>query len=823
MKLPHLTTGHLFATFLLLLGLLPTVSQAAEDGAARLSVHPAQLLLSGQASQQQLVVMATVNEEQQDVTRTAEFRVEDPSIATVDDAGIVRPLADGSTRVIAHWQNAMAASEVTVKDGQLLGPVSFELEVQPILAANGCSVGACHGKARGQNGFQLSLLGFDSEFDYLALTRHARGRRVFPASPELSLLLQKPTGEVPHGGGVRLAAGSRDYHTIHRWIDAGTPRSVEGEPQLQRVEIFPTHRLMKPAEQQQLIVTAFYSDGSSRDVTGQTTFQSNESAIVAVDSSGRVTAGPLPGESTLMARFMGQITICGVLIPLQGEVPAEHYAQLPRNNFIDELVWQKLELLRIEAAGEADDGRFMRRASIDIIGRFPTSDEVRAFLLDPADDKRQRYITSLLSRPEYADHWANKWTDLLRPNPYRVGIKAVLNYDNWIRQSFRDNKPYDQFVRELVTAEGSTWRNGAATMFRDRRSPDELTTIVSRLFLGIRLECAKCHHHPFERWSQEDFFSFAAYFSEVGRKGSGLSPPISGGEEVIMTKTGGTVSHPLTGEVLPPRPLYGDIEPGQEETQRDTLARWMTSPQNDYFAKVMVNRVWAEMMGRGLVVPVDDIRATNPATNEPLLTALAEYFRDSGFDLKALVAVIANSHVYALSSTPNDRNVADTRNYSRHYRQRLRAEVLVDAVTDVTGVQESFSGMVSGSRANQIWTHRVTSLFLDTFGRPDPNQDPPCDRTGESTVTQALHMMNAPNIHSKIKSDDGSPARWAASEMTPPQIVEEIYLSCYARFPTESEGQACLAVFAEKDMTRRRAAEDILWALVNTPEFIIKD
>ena len=525
-----------------------------------------------------------------------------------------------------------------------------------------------------------------------------------------------------------------------------------------------------------------------------------------------------------MARFMGQITTCNVSIPLPGDVPPKLYEQLPRATFVDGLVWSKLQKLGLTPSEPTTDAKYLRRVYLDVIGRLPNTQEVREFLTSTEENKRPQLVDRLLELPEYGDHWANKWADLLRPNPYRVGIKAVLNYDAWIRSSFRQNKPYDQFVRELLTARGSTWRNGAATLFRDRRSPDELTTLVSQLFLGIRLECAKCHHHPFEKWAQKDFFSFAAYFARLGRKGSGLSPPISGGEEVILTRTSGSVSHPLTGAVLPPRPLFGEPpELSEHEDPRVALARWITSKENPYFAQVAVNRVWADLMGRGLVEPVDDLRATNPPSNSPLLKALADRFGEKNFDLKELLRTITASYVYALSSRPTERNIGDTRNYSRHYRQRLRAEVLLDTVSDISGVPESFSAMPQKSRATQIWTHRVSSLFLDTFGRPDANQDPPCERTGETTVAQTLHLMNAPALHSKVTSDAGRAAQLAASDRTPASIIEELYLLVYSRFPDPQEVDIGQQLFSEEGITRRSATEDLMWALMNTPEFVFKD
>jgi hypothetical protein len=572
------------------------------------------------------------------------------------------------------------------------------------------------------------------------------------------------------------------------------------------------------------VVTAHYSDGSTRDVTSMSAFQSNEPTLAAVDGEGLVKSGPIPGEAAIMARFMGKIALSNVLIPVPGDVPAEVYAALPRNNVVDGHVWEKLKLLGITPSEPASETTWLRRVSLDVIGTLPKPDEVRAFLADTSADKRTRVVDALLQRPEYADHWANKWADLLRPNPYRVGIKAVFNLDAWIRTAFRQNLPYDEFVRQLVTAQGSTYDNGAVTIFRDRRTPDEQTTIISQLFLGVRLECAKCHHHPFEVYGQEDFYSFAAHFAKIARKGTGLSPPISGSEEIFYSGTNGQVTHPLTGEVMPPKPLFGQAPPIAEgEDPRKSLAAWITSPENPNFGRVIVNRVWADLMGRGIVEPVDDLRATNPPSNGPLLDALVADFRAKGCDLKQLIRTIVTSHTYALGSIPNERNIGDTRNYSRHYRQRLRAESLLDAVCDVTGVPERFEGMPPGSRATQLWTHRSDSVFLDSFGRPDANQDPPCERTPETTVVQVLHLMNSPRLQEKITDENGRAAQLAKSGKSPREIVEELYLMVYSRLPTDEERQIGESLFTEDNASRPRAVEDLLWALMNTAEFVFKD
>lgn len=702
-------------------------------------------------------------------------------------------------------------------------PVTFERDVEPILTRAGCNAGACHGKARGQNGFALSLLAFDPDMDYAAIVLEGRGRRLFPADPDTSLLLQKASGSVSHGGGKKLPKGSPGYDLVRRWIAAGTPRTPKDAPTLTRITVAPTEWLAGFKAEKPLAVTAHYSDGSAEDVTKLAAFQSNDAGYAAVDADGRMTTGSIPGEAAVTARFVDKFAVCSVLIPMPGQSETR-YESLPRRNFIDGFVWDKLKHLGIAPSPAAPDATYHRRAFLGIIGRLPTPEETRAFLTDTDPGKRDKLIDRLLARPEYADFWANKWADLLRPNPYHVGIKATLNYDAWIREQFRHNVPYDRFVRDLLTAQGSTFRNGAVVFFRNRREPEEITTQVSQLFLGVRLECAKCHQHPSEKWGQKDFYSFAAFFGRIGRKGTGISAPISGSEETFFVKESGAVKHPLTGEVLPPTPLAAsklDVPAGDDPRQK--LIDWMTSPANPFFARVMANRVWADLMGRGLVEPVDDLRDTNPATNGPLLTALAADFRDNGYDVKKLIRRIATSHVFGLDSLPTERNVGDTRNHSRHYRQRLRAEVLLDAISDVTGVPEKFDAMPAGTRAMEAWTVRFDSKFLDSFGRPDPNQDPPCERTTDTTVVQALHLQNAPGLQRKITADDGRAAKLAASKKTPAEIVEELYLLTYCRFPSAEEKAACVARFEKAGAKRRTATEDLMWALINTPEFILQD
>ncbi len=811
--------------FLPLVLALATAANAGASPPNEILLTPGQAVLRGDLARQRLIVTAMADGQRFDLTRKAEFRTETPEILEVDASGIVRPKANGTGLVVATVADQQARATIRVEGMDTANRVTLEHDVQPVLTRLGCNAGACHGKQRGQNGFQLSLLAFDPNFDMEALTREARGRRVFPAAPERSLLLQKGSAQVPHGGGRRMEKDGPHYEILRRWIEQGLARDPADAPTLEAITIEPPARSMTNNEEQQVVVTARFSDGSTEDVTHLAAFQSNESAVVAVDENGLIQAGPIPGEAAITARFRGYFATCEVTIPLSGTVPAEVYADLPRSNFIDGLVWDKLQKLGITPSAQASDATFLRRAYLDVIGRLPTPDETRAFLDNASSNKRAALVDELLQRPEYADHWANKWADLLRPNPYRVGIKAVFNLDAWIRDAFRRNMPYDQFVREIVTAQGSTFRDGASVIFRDRREPEEAATMISQLFLGIRLECARCHHHPFEVWGQDNFYGFASYFARIGRKGTGLSPPISGSEEIMFTAKSGSVKHPLTHENMEPKPLFGEAAKATdpEVDPRQVLADWMTSSTNPYFAQVIVNRVWTELMVRGLVEPVDDLRATNPPTNGPLLEALADDFRRHGYDLKHLIRTIMTSYVYGLSTEPNDRNLADTRNHSRHYRQRLRAEVLLDAICDITGVPESFEAAPPGTSAAALWTVRNDSLFLDTFGRPDPNQDPPCERTSDTSVVQALHLMNAPALHAKVTSDKGLAAKLAESEKSPREIVEELYLRTYCRMPTDEERQIGESVFQEEGVSRRRATEDLLWALFNSAEFVFKD
>lgn len=714
--------------------------------------------------------------------------------------------------------------------GQLdtqLRTVYFESDIQPLLTRFGCNSGPCHGKSRGQNGFALSLLGYDSDFDFSAVVLDARGRRVQFSSPENSLLLRKASGAEAHVGGVRFEASSSHYELIRRWIEAGAPRTPADAPKLVGVRLQPSALNLSVGQASNVRVLAEYTGGQVRDVTDAAAFESNDRSVVEVIENGFLKAGDLPGETAVMARYLNHISVCSVTIPVARQIRLTSQEKEEPASPIDQLVLNKLDLLGLQPSPSASQSSMLRRSYLRIIGRLPTADEAREFLDDPLPlpEKRAALVDRLLEKPDYADFWANKWADLLRPNPYRAGMKAVFMLDSWLRDAFRENMPYDQMATELVTAQGSTWRNGATVLFRDRPETVEIASSASQLFLGIRLECAKCHHHPFEVWSQDDFFGFAAFFSRIGRKGAGLSPPISGGEEMIFNAESGSLRHERTGEVVQPKILNGEsLNLGPDDDPRQVLAAWMTTSTNPYFPRVMANRIWAELMGLGLVDPVDDIRATNPASNEALLDYLSDEFRRRAYNIKQLIRTIALSETFARSSIPNEVNSSDNRNFSRYYRQRMRAEVLLDSINNILGTEESLAAMPAGSRTMQMWTHRIPSTFLDTFGRPDANLDPPYERSHVLTTPQMLHLMNSEELEKKLSQDDGRIAQLSAGSLTDGSVIEELYLWLYSRRPSTEEASAALATLAASTPEKRRSAvQDITWALMNTPEFYFID
>jgi hypothetical protein len=701
------------------------------------------------------------------------------------------------------------------------GQVSFRNDVMPHLISAGCAAGNCHSKPDGQNNLKLSVFGFDPRHDYHELVKDNRGRRLFFSAPEESLLLKKAIGSLPHEGGKRFSEDSEAYRTILTWIREGAPFEIPGEALLESVSIAPPPQTFAKDSKHQLKVTATYSDKSTRDVTALTEYLSQNDEIATVDRSGLINVGSLSGEGVVIVRYMGHVDIVRITVPSGESLPEEKFAGLPVKSPIDKLVYERHRKLGILASDGCTDEEFLRRVSLDLIGKLPTVERTKRFLEDAAPDKRSKIIDELLEDPNYAHHWAVVWGDLIRPNPSRVGVKPVYLLDQWVRDSFRVNKPYDQMVRELITAKGSTHDNGPVAMFRDKRDPVDTASFVSQIFLGVRLDCAKCHHHPSEKWTQDDYYQLAAFFSQMKRKGQGISAPISGEPEFWWYGGSGSITQPVSGATMVPKPPDGPEMPytGKDDP-REQLAGWMTSPENPFFAKAIVNRMWSHLLGRGIVDPVDDLRISNPPTNEALLDWLAADFKANGYDLKKLLRTITNSHIYQLSSRPNEHNLADTKNYSRFLKRRLSAEVLLDAVNDLTGVNDRFEGMPADSRAVQTWNVKLSSDFMDAFGRPNASQECPCERDRKSSVVQALHLMNSTKLQQKLQNPAGRIGQWVKSDLPPEALIAEIYLSAYGRKPTDAELAEGMRYFQTPDLPRQTAVEDLTWALINSAEFV---
>lgn len=785
------------------------------------------LVLRGSDARRQVLVSGTFGGgAERDLTREARFEVSPAGVAKVDSNGVVTPLADGVATVVATVEGR-SASPVAVRVerfGQDV-PINFANQVIPVFTKLGCNSGGCHGKLAGQNGFRLSLLGFEPGEDYEHLVKESRGRRVFPAAPERSLLLQKAVGEVPHGGGKRMEPGSDDYRLLVRWIGQGMPYGAASDPTVERIEVQPARRILSANARQQLAVTAVYTDGSTEDVTGQALYEANDREVADVDAGGRVGMFAQPGDVAVMVRYQGKVGVFRGTEPLGAPVGALP----PVRNFIDAVAFKKLREMGVPPSGISSDETFVRRVTIDIAGRIPTAEETRAFVADADPAKRDKLIDRLLESPGYADNFANKWGALLRNRRSRPAYaRGTFEFHDWVRDSIAANKPYDRFVREILTASGDVDHNPPVAWYRQVQDANAQLQDTAQLFLGVRLLCAQCHHHPFERWGQQDYYQFSAFFSRVGRQRTGTR-----GEEVVYFKPGqaGAVNPRTKRSVSPAALGQKPLELSAGQDPRVALADWMTARENPWFARSLVNRYWKHFLGRGVVEPEDDMRETNPPTNPELLDALAREFTESGFDLKALVRTICRSTVYQLDSTPNAFNKIDRQNFSRYYPKRLAAETLLDAVNVVTETRSKFAGLPAGTSAVSLPDNSFNeaSYFLTVFGRPDSSSACECERSQQPSLAQSLHLINAKEMQEKLGAADGMAAKLVAdAARSDAEKVAELYVRALSRQPDAVELSAALAYLdrvgsrgGEKDRpTLRRAAyEDLVWTLVNTKEF----
>lgn len=710
-------------------------------------------------------------------------------------------------------------------------PIHFVNDVVPILTKAGCNMGVCHAKAgNGQNGFQLSLLGFEPQEDYESLVKQARGRRVFPAVPEQSLLLLKATNRMPHVGGARLTPDSPGYRVLVRWIEQGAPWGDPEAAELVSLEVRPDRGTVRPGEQQSLAAIAHYADGSTRDVTDMALFESNDKAMAEVDESGLVTVSDIPGKVAVMVRYQGKISVFNASVPLGVTVTETP----PVRNFVDEWVFDNLREIGVPPSPLCDDETFLRRVSLDIAGRLPTAAEAAEFLASEDIDKRDQAIDRLLRSPEYADFFANKWTALLKNRRDDASdITSNFAFHAWVRDSLLANVPYDQWVRELLAATGTILANPPVAWYKRVKEPIEQLEDVAQLFLGVRMQCAQCHHHPFERWSQDDYYGMAAFFSQIGRK-----PTATRGEDMIFHNRGiAQAKNIKTGQLIRPAAMGESLpEIPADQDPRLNLANWMSGPDNPFFAKALVNRYWKHFFRRGLIEPEDDIRDSNPPTNPELLRALEEHFVSSGYDLKSLIREITRSSAYQLSSVPNEHNLADTQNYSRYYPRRLQAEVMLDAIDDLAGSRTDFPNLPRGTRAIALPdnSYNRASPFLRVFGRPENSSVCECERTQTSSLAQSLHLMNAADIRGKLAQAGGRADQLARSEKSLDDRIDELYLTAFARRPSADERAIATAYLTELPLDEagnpippsdpikaaQEGFQDLIWALVNAKEFL---
>ena len=706
--------------------------------------------------------------------------------------------------------------------------VSFRNHVQPILAKTGCSSGACHGAAAGQGGFKLSLRGYDNEGDYLTLTRGAFGRRIDTQDPARSLMLMKTTAAVPHKGGERFKVHSPEWKTLVEWVAQGAPGPKEDDVRIERIEVLPPTARLKAGQTQQFAVKAHFSDGHTEDVTRYAKYTATNQTVVNVDDLGKVTVVG-HGESAVTAWYLQKIMFATVEVPFENSVAPEVFTGAPRRNWIDDLVLEKLRELNIPPSARCTDEEFLRRVFLDTIGVLPTASEVRAFLADVSTGKRDRVIEQVLKRPEFTDYWAYKWSDLLLVTKRKLPLPAVWAYYKWIRDQVATNTPWDQFARRLLMARGSTLENGAANYFVMTPDPRDLSEKTSVTFLGISTNCARCHNHPMEKWTNNDYYGYANLFARVRFKnGTGGE-----GDRIVFAADDGDLVQPLTGKPQLPRPLAGKtLAQDFAGDRREALVEWLTAPENPYFSRAITNRVWANFFGVGLVEAVDDIRETNPASNEALFSATAKWLRDHRYDLRALMREILQSETYQRSSVPLPGNKDDARFYSRYYPKRLMAEVLHDAVAQVTQVPTIFKtkdpyvnndkgdAFPAGWRAVQLPDVNTDSYFTRVFGRPLREQTCECERTEEPNVTQALHIANGDTLNAKLRDATSIAAKIVASKKPIEQWLEDAYLAALGRKPTAAEVQSVEGALAGAKEERRAVIEDVFWALMSNREFI---
>lgn len=807
---------------LILLGL--TVQAAAD-----VAVFPSSIRLTGPQSRQAVIVQETdgqlIGKQLRDGVA---FQSSNEAVAKIEN-GVVIPTGNGSATLTIAAGGQTKSIPVVVEKFDDPHVWNFRNQVQSILTKAGCNGGACHGAVAGKNGFKLSLRGYDPPADYDALTRQARGRRIVPHDPGRSLLLTKPTGVIPHKGGLRFAEDSLEYRVLAEWIAAGHPGPSSDDARIDRLEILPPTVQLHPGDEQQFLVLAHFNDGHVEDVTRWAKFTSTNFAVAQVDDTGFVKVTGR-GEGSIAAWYLAQNVMATVTSPYDQVIPPETFTAAPRANFIDDLVLSKLQALHLAPSPRCTDAEFLRRAYLDTLGVLPTADEAKEFLDDAAVDKRAALVEKLLARPEFVDYWTYQWCDLLLVSGNKLRPPAIEAFYSWLRQRVEANTPWDEIVAGIILAKGSAVENGAANFYALHQDPQDMAETTSMAFLGMSIGCARCHDHPLEKWTNDDYYGMVSLFARVRGKGWGGDRRSGDGNRVIFLADYGEVIQPRLGKPQPPRPLDGEsISFDDDEDRRVHLAKWLTSPQNPYFSRAIVNRVWANYFGIGLVDKVDDLRLTNPASNEPLLAALSSDLALNRYDLKSLMRKILLSETYQRSSKTLPENAADDRFFARNYPRRLKAEVLLDAVSQVTGVPTLFTDpttnkpLTPGTRALQLHDSSIASYFLETFGRPDRILTCACERTDEPSMTQVLHLANGKTVLEKLESNDGRVAQLLTENVPPEQLIETLYLSALSRRPTEEESKSlAAAIVAAPPEEKRAVAEDVFWSVLTSREFLFQ-
>jgi hypothetical protein len=790
-----------------------------------LLVQPASVTLVGPRSTQQLVVTGRYADGTiRDLTPYCDVTVEAGDLVAVDEGQFLLPRKNGSTNLVVTAGQQTMKVPVTVRDLEKARPTSFRHELIAVLNVGGCNQGACHGTPSGKNGFKLSLRGYDPSADYIQLTRDVLGRRSERQGPADSLMLLKALGHVAHEGGVRFGANSIPGKVMQAWLREGLQDDSPSLPPLKKIEVLPGSRVLnEPARVQQLAVLGHFGNGEVRDVTRLTVFSSSDTAIAGVNANGLVEFYQ-SGEVAILCRYLEELV--PVRLTYLETKPGFKWTPPSENNFIDKHVFAKLKMLSILPSDLCTDQEFVRRAYMDLCGVLPTAEEARAFLDSKEPTRRAKLIDALLDRPEYSDFWTLKWSDVLRNTRKSVQLKGAYNFQKWIRSHIDKNTPFDVISRDLLTAEGNTFSNPPANYFRIARDPTTLAETTAQLFFGIRMQCAKCHNHPFERWTQDDYYSFAAFFARVKHRKDPYNPATNPQDkevaEVIYLERSGEVTQPRTNQVIPAKFMGGavaKVPPGKD--RREVLATWLTAPDNPFFAKSVANRVWYHLLGRGVVDPVDDFRDSNPSANDELLDALARDFAAHKFDLKHLIRTIMNSRTYQLSAQSNDFNKEDNKYFSHAVTKLHTAEQLFDALCFVTEVPEDFKGFPKGTRAVQLPDGEVNHPFLKTFGQPARELACECEREGDSNLAQALQLINGPAVNDRLRNPANRIGKLLGKKLGERELLNELFLATLTRLPNDSEAKAMLD-HVTRAMDKRKAWEDVHWALINSKEFLFR-